>query len=901
MIRIVEISDFSHKQKIFNEFVPLNSSWVVADLQSRSFLQSALLKEHVAIEDASVMIANELWRDLLFNCDPEYRVISEDLARSLVWDWVKPLNLSWAKTPASARRILQQLDYLSPILASEGSESVINEWFNENPESLFRWGHWFQIGKRLWKEFESRKLCLNIWIPSLLVQKYKPRWHRNLFVDLGVRSSGVEHQVIQEIAKSTEVTVLVPAPTWVSRFPAATEAYRAVRKDQPRPNNTSLFEPRSKPQFLRFATHLAEVKDATAQTREWIDQGVEPAQIVIVAPDIETYLLPLRMHLEEEGIPIRRDLSEPLHSLSSVQEWLSRLRLHIERFKLADLETWIFSSENPSLRYEEFRKLYGNFYGVDDIHRSKEIATQIGERPRAQMSQVEFAEWAATLSPPNLLIEHVESLIKEFCQHEIENLKLDVEVWMGMFEDLAARMTVSSKAADKDGVHLLGIGSSEWVGGTHLYFMNASENALKLTSESPFSFNEADRLLRDLGFGVSSYDSQPAEFELCWFLDRDWQEVNFSFAAANFDGEALTPSRFWLQGAYSTADWKATKSPRLTRWDQVLRLKPSNLAELREWPDEKAKRISAAIQRDHGISPNLELSFLPQHLSVTSLERYLDCPFMFTAEKIFSLRDDPAIDLDLDPLSRGQLMHQLFSRLTVEPFRAEWSDQELLATIDQCRDREEIKLANDDFWIAIRRAYLKLAKRFLQMESQWRMLSPETKTLAQELEFDCYWRDGKWQREPGSGMRLRGRIDRVDAVDDGLYSVIDYKSSRTGITHWNRWVESGQLQLAVYSDILSAGLTTLAKGDVVSAEYYVPREQTRGIGFCLTGFETQLQPNRYNKMSLEQWAELREQSRGLVGDVIQKMNAGNYGPKPKEVSLCEGCTWSRICRASHLN
>uniref|UniRef100_UPI002B41082B hypothetical protein n=1 Tax=Pseudomonas aeruginosa TaxID=287 RepID=UPI002B41082B len=93
---------------------------------------------------------------------------------------------------------------------------------------------------------------------------------------------------------------------------------------------------------------------------------------------------------------------------------------------------------------------------------------------------------------------------------------------------------------------------------------------------------------------------------------------------------------------------------------------------------------------------------------------------MFTAEKIFSLRDDPAIDLDLDPLSRGQLMHQLFSRLTVEPFRAEWSDQELLATIDQCRDREEIKLANDDFWIAIRRAYLKLAKRFLQMESQWR-------------------------------------------------------------------------------------------------------------------------------------------------------------------------------------
>ena len=33
--------------------------------------------------------------------------------------------------------------------------------------------------------------------------------------------------------------------------------------------------------------------------------------------------------------------------------------------------------------------------------------------------------------------------------------------------------------------------------------------------------------MRELGFAVSSHESQPSEFELCWLLSRPWKDFHF--------------------------------------------------------------------------------------------------------------------------------------------------------------------------------------------------------------------------------------------------------------------------------------------------------------------------------------------------------------------------------------
>ena len=177
-----------------------------------------------------MIIAGEVWQELLFLADPQYKLISEDLARSLVWEWVRPLGLDWAKTPASARRILQQMEHLGPILAHKGKENLLREWFAANPESVFRWRHWYEVGARIWQEFEKRKWALPAWVPALLVQPEmrKPIWNKRLYFDLGVRMSPVEAQVVRELARVQDVDVVVPQPAWREAFVTTCDAYRLV-------------------------------------------------------------------------------------------------------------------------------------------------------------------------------------------------------------------------------------------------------------------------------------------------------------------------------------------------------------------------------------------------------------------------------------------------------------------------------------------------------------------------------------------------------------------------------------------------------------------------------------------------------------------------------------------------
>lgn len=916
MINIRHVCTAADKQKIFEQIDLDKTTWIVADVQSRSFLQEQLLTQRGFIEESSVVIANELWKDLLFLAEPGYRLISEDLARSLIWEWVRPLKLPWAKTPASARRILQMLDHLSPILAHHDNEALLSEWFQKNPESVFRWRHWFEVGKRIWEQFEQRRWALTVWIPSILVQPEhaRPVWPKRLVFDLGVRVSPVEIQLIRELSRTQDIDVIVPKPEWADAFVTTCEPYRLI-EDTPdkksEPMTPELVNFSSKPTYRRFSTHLAEVKEATAQVREWLNVGVHPSQIAIVSPDIEVYGSVLKTFLEEEGVPVRKIPADPLHSHPDVARWLSEIRLRIDRFNKKDLEVHLFQdTEDTSLPYDEFRRLFGRFYDVDDVARLPELQKKLASNRDLRLTQRDFLEWALRFCPKTADLELVVSLVSEFARDGILDLELAAEVWLGMLEDLAARLVLQTAGLDRDGVYILNLGSTEWVPTTHVCFLNASENVLRRWNDSPFSAAEAGKLLKDLGFAVSSHEAQPSEFELCWFMNRPWKAVEFYFAGCNFSGEALTPSRFWLLGAHGAGNWKNVSSPRMTRWDEIQNASFKEMAAIRGWSPERELQTESALLEDLGRKPLAPIVRKEWRLSASSIEQYQRCGFVFAARKVFRLSDDPCLDLDLDRMSRGRLMHRMFANLTVEPFRLDRSDEELLALIDESRRQEEIQFGDEQLWPPVRQAHLRLARQFLTMEAAWRKQFSKTKTVGAEVSFQCDWdsENKKWIPKnadgPSAPVCFSGRIDRIDSDGEGHYALIDYKSSVANLRNWNSWVDNDQLQLAIYADLLESGLTPLEKGLVEAAVYYVCKAESRNKGYYLkesSGELFAIEPRLRNVVTREKRDEVLASVREVVGETVDKIARGDFAPVPKKLSTCEECAWTRLCRAPHLN
>lgn len=913
IIRVHRVSSASEKQKLFASAGADGVTWVVADVQSRHFLQEVLLSKRACLEESSVVIANELWKELLFIADPEYRLISEDLARSLVWEWVQALHLPWAKTPASARRILQQMEHLAPILAFKDGNTLLQEWFKSNPDGIFRWQHWYEVGKYVWQEFEKRKWALNVWIPSLLVQPEMPRpvWPRRLYFDLGVRASPVEMQLVRELARAQDIHVVSPKPSWADAFRTTIDAYKLVDEEpDPKTKTPAVELPAfsSKPVYRRFSTHLAEVKEATACVRKWLDAGIQADKIAVVSPDMEVYGWALKIYFEEEGIPLQKAATEPLHSRADVSRWLSEIRLRLNRFSRGDLEVHLFQdADSTDIPYDEFRRLFGRFYDVGDLSRSPELAKKLDVSQGMQCTQREFMHWSLRLCPRDADLEKIAMLVSEFSRDGVLDLALSADVWIGMLEDLAARLGLRPGGSEAGGVSVLNLGSTEWMPATHVCFLNASENVLRRWNDSPFTAAEASKLLRDLGFAVSSHEAQPSEFELCWLLNRPWQEVQFYFASSDFAGEALTPSRFWLLGAHANGQGKATLSPQACRWDEIQRAPLGEIAAVRGWDPGRRSTIESALVQDAGRMPLTGVRVDRVRLSASSVEQFQKCPFIFAAQRVFKLSDEPCLDLDLDRMSRGRLMHRIFAMLADEPFEREKSDQELDALVEAARSAEKIQFAEERLWPPLKRAHVRLAKMFLKMESQWRSRFPKTQTVARELPFEVEWNMQTLDWAPkggGNGPVFSGRIDRIDSNGGGSYAMIDYKSSVSSLRNWGSWLDNDQLQLAIYSELLERGFTSPPEGEVEAAVYYVCKAESRSRGFHLKESSEELfavEPRMKTLITRDKKRELFASVRQVIGETVEKIQQGAFDPVPKKTSFCQECSWNRLCRAPHLN
>jgi hypothetical protein len=176
-------------------------------------------------------------------------------------------------------------------------------------------------------------------------------------------------------------------------------------------------------------------------------------------------------------------------------------------------------------------------------------------------------------------------------------------------------------------------------------------------------------------------------------------------------------------------------------------------------------------------------------LSATALETYASCPRSYLLGRVFRLgeEDRPERIDEITPADRGQLLHTVLERFIAdsldegtvpapgEPWPAS-ARRSLLEVLD-----EEVGAAQARGITGGRASTLILHRRlrtemdlFLATDNALRAERRSTPVRV-ELGFGFDDDPSELDLPDGRTLRLRGRVDRVDATDDGGVLVIDYK------------------------------------------------------------------------------------------------------------------------------
>ncbi len=292
----------------------------------------------------------------------------------------------------------------------------------------------------------------------------------------------------------------------------------------------------------------------------------------------------------------------------------------------------------------------------------------------------------------------------------------------------------------------------------------------------------------------------------------------------------------------------------------------------------------AAI-REHSLSKR---SFSP-----TALQNFSACPYRFLLSAIHKLspREDPDAIEELDPMTRGSLVHEVQFELLTElrergllpltPPRLETARamlKEVLATVAK---REHDRLAP-----AIERVWSDAIESIAADLREWLRLMTEPEEAAWtpaffELSFGLVDRraeDPKSKGEPvvlDGGIRLRGSIDLVERGDDGALRATDHKTGKVRAKEGQTVIGGGEtLQPVLYA---------------LALERLFPETPIRGgrLYYCTAA-------GGFTRVFMPLSDEAREAAK-LVAKVVGESIESGFLPAAPAKDACRFCDFRPVC------
>jgi ATP-dependent helicase/DNAse subunit B len=260
--------------------------------------------------------------------------------------------------------------------------------------------------------------------------------------------------------------------------------------------------------------------------------------------------------------------------------------------------------------------------------------------------------------------------------------------------------------------------------------------------------------------------------------------------------------------------------------------------------------------------------------------------------------DPQKLEPDPEQLVRGIYVHEVL-RTTFERVRRETGTARVTGANLRQAERillEELRAGRERFQLSPDRTRVRAAMRRLEFDLL-RFLRNEAaadggfEPVALELRFG---QDGEDPVELAEGVRVRGRIDRVDR-SDGLAVVRDYKSGKSVDSYKAAsWVDKNRLQAALYMLVARErlGLRPVA-GVYVALGSGDPRPRglvLKDVPELGSGFHPR------DERSLEDFEALLEWARGRIRETAESMRSGALGCNPDSCRFDGKCSYPSICR-----
>jgi RecB family exonuclease len=276
----------------------------------------------------------------------------------------------------------------------------------------------------------------------------------------------------------------------------------------------------------------------------------------------------------------------------------------------------------------------------------------------------------------------------------------------------------------------------------------------------------------------------------------------------------------------------------------------------------------------------------PETYAISYLERYLECPFKYFANRVLKLPEERDEEAGLTPIERGHLLHGVF-----ETFFREW-DRQGRGTIttanvaDALRLFEEIAEARirmlPEADRALERTHLLgsaaasgLAERAFAFEIEQGGTIVE-RLLEHELEGEFVFTGSAGERR----IRLRAKADRLDLMADGTIRVIDYKLGKAPKA-------SRSLQLPIYGVIARQALEGhRGRTWTVGAAGYVAFREKEP--FVPLGGRSSAIANA-----------IADGQQRLI-DAVEGIERGEFPVRPDEPFRCQWCAYAGVCRKDYV-